>query len=129
MRDDFYPVRKLNLPLGHYAIFGSSPLVIRNLKKPRDFDLIVDSFLWKKLLKDSQWHLQENRYLENKNVEIYQDWPSVRTNVEILIKNAEIIHDLPFVELQYVQEYKSSLNRQKDQKDLKILKKYLQNNN
>lgn len=129
MRDDFYPVRKLKLPLGNYAIFGSSPLVIRKLKKPRDFDLIVDSFLWNKLLKNPQWSLQENRYLQSNNIEIYQDWPSVKTNVEILIKNAEIIQSLPFVQLQYVQEYKNFLNRKKDQNDLKILEKYLQNNN
>lgn len=49
-KDLFENFRKLNLPLGKYAIFGSGPMAIRGLRKSADIDLVVaDSFLksWK----------------------------------------------------------------------------------
>lgn len=34
-------LKALNLPAGQYAIFGSRPLAVRNLRDANDIDLIV----------------------------------------------------------------------------------------
>ena len=34
-------LKKLNLPIGTYAIFSSGPLAVRNLRENNDLDIIV----------------------------------------------------------------------------------------
>ena len=43
-------LKALNLPLGHYAIFGSGPLAVRGIREAADLDIIVSESLWKELL-------------------------------------------------------------------------------
>jgi len=39
-------LKKLNLPKGKYALFGSSPMAIRGIKENSDIDIIVKEDLW-----------------------------------------------------------------------------------
>jgi hypothetical protein len=45
----FKALKKWNLPIGKYAITGSGPLGIRNLREINDIDIIVTSELWDSL--------------------------------------------------------------------------------
>ena len=47
-RDLFQKVRELHLPFGEYALFGSCPLGIRDLKDCNDADIIVSKSLFEK---------------------------------------------------------------------------------
>ncbi|MDP2856192.1 MAG: hypothetical protein Q8N90_03720 [bacterium] len=44
--DLFQKVKKLNLPIGNYAIFGSGSLMIRNIRESRDLNVIVTEDLF-----------------------------------------------------------------------------------
>ena len=55
--DLFQKVKKLQLPQGEYALFGSAPLGIRGLKECSDIDIIVTQKLWKEL-KNKSWKIK-----------------------------------------------------------------------
>jgi len=44
-------LRKLNLPEGEFAVFGSGPMAIRGIRPAGDLDLIVTPAVWDFLLK------------------------------------------------------------------------------
>ncbi len=125
----FQIVKELKLPMGKYALFGSAPLGIRGLKDCRDIDIIVTEDLWDEY-KQKNWKLRTrphgSHYLWNKKIELWKDWQPGQWYIKQLIKEAEIINDLPFVRLERVLEYKKLLGRKKDLADIKIIKKFLQ---
>lgn len=114
----FEQLRALQLPRGEYAIFGSGPLGIRGLHDCHDLDVIVTQSLydryralgWKEDVVNSG-----SKYLDNGNgIEFYYDWAPGSWNVTDLIKEAEIIESLPFVQLNHVVEWKKLNGRAKD---------------
>lgn len=125
----FQRVKELKLPMGKYALFGSAPLGIRKLKNCRDIDIVVTEDLWDEY-KQKNWKLRTkphgSKYLWNKKIELWKDWQPGQWDIKQLIKEAEIINDLPFVRLERVLEYKKLLGRKKDLADIKIIKKFLQ---
>lgn len=42
--------KKLNLPDGQYAVYGSGPMAVRGIKEAHDLDVVVARDLYKKLL-------------------------------------------------------------------------------
>ncbi|MBN2095638.1 MAG: hypothetical protein JW727_06315 [Candidatus Aenigmarchaeota archaeon] len=114
-------LKQLNLPMGEYAIFGSGPLAVRGVRESQDIDLVVKDGLWQEL---SQKYAPEGRRIYVGNVEIYADW-SPWTDTGFLVDSAEIIEGMPYVRLEYVQEWKAYLSRDKDKADLKLIEKYL----
>ena len=48
-QEKFDLLRSYQLPLGHYAITGSGPLGIRNLREIGDIDILATDALWKEL--------------------------------------------------------------------------------
>ena len=46
----------LKLPQNDYAITGSGPLAIRNIRQAQDIDILVRKTLWQDLLKVSFLH-------------------------------------------------------------------------
>jgi len=125
---------KLNLPVGEYAIFGSGPMGIRNLRKCTDIDFIATDKLFTELKRQPQWKEGVTclgmEKLDCKNgrgdVEAIKEWAPGSWNIEQLIKNAEVIDGLPFVRLEEVLKWKKLWGREKDQKDIKIIEKYLE---
>jgi len=128
----FDEFRKFNLPAGEYAIFGSGPMGIRNLRKCTDIDFIATDKLFLELKSQPQWKEGITRLgmekLDYKNgkgeVEVVKEWAPGSWNIEELIKNAEVIDGLPFVRLEEVLKWKKLWGREKDQKDIDIIEKY-----
>ena len=125
----FQKVKELDLPLGRYALFGSAPMGVRGLKECQDIDIIVNKELWDKFSKKLEWEKKKSidsgsEYLQNNDIELWKDWKAGARvwDIENLISEAEIIDDLPFVKLERVLEWKKSNGRNKDIKDLKIIK-------
>lgn len=130
-------LKKLNLPKGKYAVFGSGPLAIRGLRENKDIDIMVKSGLWKELKKKYPDRIKKTK--DNKaesihlgNIEIleinYQDWSSFIDDPNKLIDQAEIIQGFPFVKLDHLLECKKIMNREKDWKDIELINNYLSKN-
>jgi hypothetical protein len=124
----FQKVKNLQLPLGQYALFGSTPLGIRNLRDCHDIDIIVTEDLWSKF-KNENWEIitvnDSVQKLSKDDIEILKNWYPGEWDVNKLIEEAEIIDELPFVKLEEVLKWKKLFNREKDQKDIKIIEEFL----
>jgi 8-oxo-dGTP pyrophosphatase MutT (NUDIX family) len=125
----FKRVKSLNLPIGEYAIFGSGPLGIRNLREIHDMDIIVSEKVYSQYKGKEGWEIRD---IENDNglvneelaIEMWNDWGN-GWDVDEAIKEAEIIEGLAFVKLEWLLKWKKYLNREKDLKDIEIIEKYL----
>ena len=128
-------IKDLQLPAGEFAIFGSGPLAVRNIRESHDADLIVFEKLFEEYKQKSDWKYKgferDGRYvemIEKDEVEFYKDWRPGEWNIAKLIQESEIINGLPFVKLDEVLKWKKISNREKDKKDILLIEKYLQNN-
>lgn len=130
MNSLFDRVRRLNLPTGDYAIFGSGPLIVRGIiSGSNDLDVICRGRAW-------QWvkNIGEREYLSKYDVTIVtmcdgrltfgSEWGIGEFDTNDLIDSAEIIDELPFVCLEHVVSYKKIRKRTKDLKHLEALKAY-----
>ncbi|MCX6744612.1 MAG: hypothetical protein NTX82_03755 [Candidatus Parcubacteria bacterium] len=123
-------LKNLNLPIGQYAIFGSGPLSIRNLRESDDLDIIVKPELWDNLTKKyppvtKQGIKEQYTFIPIGNIEIFNSWVNLSGKINEMIDTAEIIEGFPFVKLGYVKEWKTFMGRDKDNIDLKLIEEYL----
>ena len=120
-------VKKLQLPLGDYAIFGSGPMLVRGLiEAVNDIDVICRDAAWQ-----AAQAAGELVYLDAYDVNVVSiddglitigtSWGIGNFDVEELIDTAEIICDLPFVQLQHVVTYKQIAQRPNDLLHLELL--------
>lgn len=129
----FQRVKDLNLPMGEYAIFGSGPMGARGIREMNDVDIIVTHKLWDEFVNRAGWESKEIdglHRLKNPvlNIEIWEDW-WIGWDVDEMIKQAEIFDGLPFVKLEMMIEWKTLVAREKDLKDLELIKNWLKKNN
>lgn len=122
-------VRGLNLPAGTYAVFGSGPLDVRGIREAHDIDIIVTHDQFRKIAADMSWQTKEladhHSSLEKDGVSIYHTWAPGSWDLDELIKDADMIDGLPFVELRSILEWKRMRNSTKDQHDVLLIEDYL----
>lgn len=125
-------LEKLNLPNDDFAIFGSAPLVIRNIKETnKDLDIIVKKSLWNELIKKYPVTIQvvENKQYEFiiiGNIELSYTLIGVNgINPKTIVDKADIISGYRFVKLEDVKFCKLCWNRDKDINDIKLIDQYL----
>lgn len=119
--------KKLNLPDGEYAIYGSGPLAVRDIRKAKDLDIIATDSLYQKLKGKYPRDSKKERIKIGK-IEIYPFWawePQIK-GLEEAIKRAELIRGLRFVQLNDLVNYKKKMGRPKDFNDIKLIREYLQ---
>lgn len=126
-------IKKLNLPKGEYAVVGSGPLAIRNIRPAHDIDLIVTQNIYNNL-KSMGW--KEENFPETKRpwvlfhgpFDVSTSWSvnDYKPSPEQLIKDADIIDDVPFARLEDVLQWKKTCGREKDLKDVALITKYLE---
>lgn len=127
--DIFKKLKELNFPLGEYVSVGSAPLAARGIREAGDLDIAVTPKLLKKLI-DSKKYQKVEKYgklfLEADNIEISpelnRDGYSITT--EEAIKTADIINGYPFLNITETIKFKKALGREKDFKDIELLKDY-----
>jgi NOL1/NOP2/sun family putative RNA methylase len=125
----------INLKPEDFAVFGSGPLGIRNLRESKDIDIVVNKNAWEKLLKTHKPIKNKIDYGEHiniENIEIYKDWkPWINETAETLIESADIIKGIRFVKLRYVLEWKKEDKREghieKNARDIILIEKFMQN--
>lgn len=130
--DIFERVKKFNLPLGEYAVFGSALLDVWSLRKAKDLDIIVTPELFEKLKKEGWEKRQGNGFpilsKDDADVTTVQDKPTdggYCPDRLQLIKDAEIINGVPFVRIEEVIACKKDYNRPKDIEDINMIENYL----
>lgn len=129
-RSLFNRVRALHLAVGQYALFGSAPLMIRGWKEgAHDIDVLVSDEVWNRLQAEKMWQTKRadsgSLFLVNDEIEVWHDWKPGKWNVQQLIDDAEIIDDLPFVQLEAVIRSKQLRGKEKDLEDLKTIREHL----
>jgi hypothetical protein len=129
--DIFARVKKFNLPLGEYAVFGSALLEVWGLRNAADLDIIVTPKLYKRLKAEGWEEKQANGFTilskEDADVTTVQDKPTdgdYNPDRIQLIKEATIINGVPFVKIEEVIACKTAYNRFKDIEDIRLIKNY-----
>lgn len=119
-------LKKLNLPINEFSVFGSGPIAVRGLKEPGDLDIIVTKKLWNEL-KDKYELVKKKdyEYLTINGIDIFYDWTHPDYDLDKLIKESEIIQGIRFVKLETVLAWKKKRNNEKDKKDVELITKYL----
>jgi len=124
-------IKKFDLPIGKYAITGSGPLGIRNLREIVDIDIIVNSELWNELA--TKYGIIDTGQIKKivlpgELIEVMGEdsFYSVKKDsnaptISERIAQAEIIEELPFEALEHVLYYKRKMGREKDLKDIVII--------
>jgi len=119
-------LEKLNLPKDKFAIYGSGPLGIRDIREINDLDLIVTPDLWKKLSKIYSIKGPDNeRKIRIGEIEIVGN--TILYEAEKMIKEADVVDGIRYVNLETLMKCKKKMGRKKDLKDIKLIKNYLKN--
>jgi len=119
--------KKLNLPEGKYAIYGSAPMAVRNLRDVHDLDVVVESKVYKELLK--KYKEVKPGFIKIGDIEIFDLSKSLLKNPKKVIRNAQKIKGFYFASLQDIIDWKRSLGREKDLRDIELIKNYLKKKN
>jgi hypothetical protein len=120
-------VAGLELPTQDFAIFGSGPLLVRGvIDSANDIDIICRGAAWDKALTIGELvHLEDYGVdivsIDGGAITLGRTWGIGSFDVAQLIDSAEIIEGLPFVQIDYVVEYKKIAGRPKDLLHLKLL--------
>lgn len=130
----FEALKKLKLPLDQYAITGSGPLGIRNLRKISDIDIVVSSELKNAITK--KYGVTDDGKVQKvvfPGGSITAFWkgsfytqpqdPQAPTTEEIILR-AEIIEGLPFASLEDILYFKRKMKRDKDLNDIALVEKW-----
>ena len=130
----FDDLKKLTLPEGEYAVFGSGPLWVRGIREAADIDIIARGKAWEAVRTKGSVQTKKGLGIQyipfaNGAIEIYKDWRPGEWNVDELIETAEIIDGIPFVRLDVVIEWKKRRGQEKDLKDLVLIEEYLAHKN
>lgn len=116
--------KRINLPRGMFAVFGSAILAVRGLREAPNIDLIVKDSLWTKLLE--KYQPDGEGFIRIGQVKISNWWfAPVKKGISEMIDEAEIINELPFVKIEEVLFYKKTLKSEKDENDVKLIEKFI----
>lgn len=126
-------VKALNLPLGEYVVAGAGILEVLNIRETNDIDLAVTPYLHKKLRETGEWEEEEKYgkiFLKKDKIDVIPqlDWEEYKTTTEEAIESATIIEDIPFMNLDELCKFKEALGREKDFKDIELIREFQRNN-
>lgn len=124
-------IKELNFPQGQYVVVGSGILDVLGIRKATDIDIAVTKELHQKLKESGEW--EEHQRYELIRVFLKKDvyeiipqlnWEDYDTTTEEAISSATIIEDIPFMNLNELIKFKTALGREKDFKDIELIKEY-----
>lgn len=129
-------IKKLDLPSGHYAVFGSAIMEVHGIRKANDVDLVIDDYLFDELIRRGwkrYWKFKRVltcKALKHDDNEAFTNlyWKGYRVATSEIIKNAETLDGIAFMPLPDYLSYKKHLPRVKDKNDVQLIEKYLVEN-
>ena len=116
-------IDQLNIPSDSYAIFGSDPMAIREMREARDIDIFVTNKAYDRLAK--KFPEKEVGYIELDGVEIYSLDNSLFKNPKKVLERSEEIEGYKFVTIEDLIQWKKEHGREKDLKDVELINNYL----
>lgn len=128
----FDRLRRLDLPVGDYAVFGSGPLIVRGIiPASNDLDVVCRGSAWEQVQESGPLvylpeHDVEVVTIDDGTLTFGTRWAIGDVDVDLLIDTAEIIDGLPFARLEHVEAYKRIAARPKDLEHLALLASYRQ---
>ncbi|MDB5260654.1 MAG: hypothetical protein JWN37_885 [Candidatus Nomurabacteria bacterium] len=131
--DIFTLIKSLNFPPDKYVVIGGAAMAGRKIKETTDIDILVSQDLLEELKKKPEWHYhpriiptEPSGLVNNEGtVELYPTIGGTNKGFEEVRKDSEMIQGIPFATLSHVVEIKKIYSRNKDLKDIEIIKKYL----
>ncbi len=120
-------VKALNLPERGYIVFGSGPLAAHGIREVNDIDLFISEEIYEKFKKEG-WEEKTletgDKYLVRGDIEAFADWGYREYNpsLEKLLDKADIIEGVPFAPMEEVLRWKLVFNREKDARDIELIK-------
>lgn len=125
-REKFDELRSLALPIGQYVVTASGPLGIRGLRDIDDIDLMVDDDLWEELAERCGVKEGGRRIEIAEGIEAFRegsfDPDPALPSVQEQIAEADLIDGLPFVSLDHVVRLKRAKGREKDHRDIELIR-------
>jgi len=130
----FEVLKKYNLPLGQYAVIGSGPLGIRNLREIGDIDIIVSPELKDVLI--AKYGMVDDGNVKkivfpDDDIEAYwegsfytQAKDDNNPKVADMISRADVIDGLPFQSLEDAIYFKRKTGRDKDLEDIRLIEEW-----
>ena len=130
--DIFAEVKRLNLPVGQFVVFGGGPLAAHGIRETADVDLFTTTTLYEQLKADG-WEEKEfggphgGLYLAHGIYEADDTWHygDYDPTSEELIAKAEVIQGVPFAPLVEVLKWKKAFGRPKDVTDVRLVEAYM----
>lgn len=128
-------IKELNFPKDQYVVVGSGILDVLGIRKSKDIDIAITENLHNKLRESGEWE-ERKRYELIKvflKKDVYEiipqlNWEDYNTTTEEVISSATIIEGIPFMNLNELIKFKTALGREKDFKDIELIKEYQKNN-
>jgi len=117
---------ELALPVGHYVVHGSGPMVLHGLTpEVNDLDVIVRGPAWQAALRIGVPvpGRQDLVVAYGEDVELWSGW--LGDDIDELIDNAELLDGVPLVPLAVVLAFKERLARPKDAAHIALLREHL----
>lgn len=122
-------IKELNLPSDKYVIIGSGTLDVLGIRSAVDIDISVTKDLYIKLKETGVWKKEERYgkiFLKKDIFEVNPklDWENYKTTTEEANRSALFLEGIPFMNLDELCKFKQALGREKDIKDIVLIKKY-----
>jgi hypothetical protein len=124
-------IKNLNLPDGQYMICGSAILEILKIRSAQDVDILVSPELFEELVEKHNWkfHSKFNTTIENPDhiagAKKSLDFMKENFTLDQIIDTAYWHDGIPFMNLEMLIEAKTQLGREKDFKDIELIKNFL----
>lgn len=132
-------VKALNFPQGEYVVVGGA-MEAHGIREASDLDIVVTESLFEQLIAEG-WPVCEcencriewkngstRRMLKKPGVDILSDysWKDLyNPDTAKLLKNADVIDGVPYVQLTELLKWKKVAGREKDLRDVALLEAFL----
>lgn len=126
----YQKVKKLNLPKGKYVVNSGSALEGYGIRKSSDIDIVVTKDVYLSLKKKGWKEATFSNGVMSLVKEQYEiitrlHYGKYQTSTQLLIKSANIIEDIPFMNLKEIIKFKKEMNRDKDKEDIELIESYI----
>lgn len=119
-------VHSLQLPAGDYLVHGSAALLARRLiSGANDIDIAATGSAWQHALTLGllEQGSTDSLIRPAPSIEVFSGW--LGADMEVLLRDAELIDGVPFASLQAVLDFKLQLRRPKDEVHIALLRREL----
>lgn len=122
----FERLREMQIPPGHYAVFGSGPLLARGvIDEANDLDVVCRGPAWTRALELGDVELLDEGVEVvsacDGTITFGRSWAYGDFDIDDLIDTADLMDGLPFVRIEHVVAFKRIADRPKDRVHLALL--------